>query len=270
MSGVKIGVIGSGGRMGRMLIRVVTETDGAVLAGAVVRTDHPALGHDAGTVAGLELTGTMLTDDVQTVFDACDVVVDFTAPAASARHADIAFATRTAFVLGTTGLDEKQTARIAVAAAAAPIVSAPNTSVGVNILFSLTKRVARMLDDDWDIEIAEMHHRHKVDAPSGTALALGRAAAVGRGVEFEAVSQRVRDGHIGPRRRGDIGFATLRGGAVTGDHTITFAAESERIELTHKADSRALFARGAVRAALWTQGRKPGLYTMADVLGLVD
>ncbi len=270
MSDLKIGVVGCGGRMGQTLVRIVTETEGGALAGASEVPDHPAIGKDAGALAGLDPLGVAISDDPAAVFDACDVVIDFTVPAASARHAHLAFETKTALVLGTTGLDRDQAERVEEAAAAAAVVWAPNMSLGVNILFALTERVARALGDDWDIEIVEMHHKHKVDAPSGTALGLGRAAAAGRGVDLDTVSQRVRDGHTGPRKRGDIGFATLRGGDVTGDHTVIFATEGERVELSHKAASRDIFARGAVRAALWTRGRKPGLYDMADVLGLKD
>lgn len=270
MSDVQIGVVGCGGRMGQTLVRIVTATEGGVLAGASEAEGHPAVGKDAGAVAGIDPLGVTISDDPAAVFDACDVVIDFTVPAASARHARLAFESKTALVLGTTGLDDDQADKVEEAAAVAPVVWAPNMSLGVNILFALTERVARALGDDWDIEIVEMHHKHKVDAPSGTALGLGRAAAAGRGVDLDEVSQRVRDGHTGARRRGDIGFASLRGGDVTGDHTVVFATEGERVELTHKAASREIFARGAVRAALWTRGRKPGLHDMADVLGLKD
>jgi 4-hydroxy-tetrahydrodipicolinate reductase len=241
MADVKVGVVGGAGRMGQTLVRVIAETEGAALAGAGEAEGHPAVGRDAGTLAGLEPLGVDIVDDPAAVFDASDVVIDFTAPAASAAHARLAFETRTALVLGTTGLDTDQAARVEEAAAAAPVVWAPNMSLGVNILFALTERVARALGDDWDIEILEMHHRHKVDAPSGTALGLGRAAAAGRGVDLDAVAQRVRDGHTGPRRRGDIGFATLRGGDVTGDHTVIFATGGERVELSHTAATRAIF-----------------------------
>jgi 4-hydroxy-tetrahydrodipicolinate reductase len=196
------------------------------------------------------------------------VIIDFTTPAASVAHAELAARARVAHVIGTTGLDETQMAAIGHAAAKAPIVQAPNMSLGVNVLLALVERAASVLDADYDIEIVEMHHRHKVDAPSGTALALGRAAATGRTVDLTAVAQKVRDGITGPRRRGDIGFAALRGGDVPGDHSVIFAGEGERIELTHKASSREVFARGAVKAARWAHGKPPGLYAMTDVLGL--
>lgn len=268
MADIKIGVIGAAGRMGQMLVQAVAEAKGAVLAGASERPGHAALGRDAGTLAGLDPLGVALVDRAAALFETCDTVVDFTAPAASLHHAELARDNGTALVIGTTGFDDAQTRAIEAAAGGAPIVWAPNMSLGVNLLFALTQQVAGILGDDWDIEIVEMHHKHKVDAPSGTALGLGRAAAAGRGVDLEAVSQRVRDGHTGPRQAGDIGFATLRGGDVVGEHTVVFATEGERVELTHKAGSRAIFSRGAVRAAIWSSGREPGLYDMFDVLGL--
>ncbi len=268
MADLNIGVVGAGGRMGRMLVEVITTTDGGRLAAASEAGGADTLGKDAGVLAGLDPLGVAVTDDTEGLFEAVDVVVDFTAPAATAAHADLAAAHGTALVVGTTGLNGDEEARLQAAADTTAIVWAPNMSLGVNLLFALTEQVARALQDDWDIEIVEMHHKHKVDAPSGTALGLGQAAARGRGVELDDVSQRVRDGHTGARRQGDIGFATLRGGNVVGDHSVIFATEGERIELTHKVGDRAIFARGAVRAALWTRDRAPGLYSMYDVLGL--
>lgn len=265
---MKIGITGCAGRMGRMLVQTVLATDGADLIGGTEAPGSPAVGQDLSAVAGAEPSGLIIGEQASALFQISDVVIDFTGPKATVDHGGIAAETGTALVVGTTGLESVHMDGLKAAAAKTVIVQAANMSVGVNVLLGLTRRVAAMLGDDYDIEIIEMHHRHKVDAPSGTALALGRAAADGRGVDLNAVSQRVRDGHTGARKKGDIGFATLRGGDVAGDHSVIFAADGERIELTHKASSREVFARGAVRAALWTQGRAPGLYSMDDVLGL--
>ena len=199
-----------------------------------------------------------------------DVVLEFTSPEATAEHAELAASLGTAMVIGTTGLGPEQGDRVRQAALRIPIVWAPNMSLGVNLLAALVKRVAQSLDQDFDIEILEMHHRAKIDAPSGTALMLGEAAAAGRGVALGKHSARGRDGQTGARKRGDIGFASLRGGSVTGDHSVIFAGAMERIELTHRAEDRTMFAQGAIKAALWARGKKPGLYSMADVLGLGD
>ena len=268
MTDLRIGVVGCSGRMGRMILRTIAATPGCAIAGGSEAPGSPALGEDLGGLAGLGALGLTVGDDAAALFARSDAVIDFTVPAASAAHAALAARAKVAHVIGTTGLDAEQTAAIGRAAARAPIVLAANMSLGVNVLLALVERVASVLDADYDIEIVEMHHRHKVDAPSGTALALGRAAATGRTVDLAAVAQKVRDGATGPRRRGDIGFATLRGGDVAGEHSVIFAGEGERIELTHKASSREVFARGAVKAALWTRGKPPGLYSMQDVLGL--
>jgi len=268
MANTKIGVVGCSGRMGRMILRVLAATPGCAIAGGSEAPGSAALGEDLGTLAGLGLLGLKVGDDVAALIAQSDAIIDFTTPAASATHAALAAQAKVAHVIGATGMDEAQMAAIGRAAAQAPIVQAPNMSLGVNVLLALVERAAAILDADFDIEVVEMHHRHKVDAPSGTALALGRAAATGRTVDLNAVAQKVRDGVTGPRRRGDIGFATLRGGDVAGDHTVIFAGEGERIELTHKASSREVFARGAVKAALWAHGKPPGLYAMTDVLGL--
>lgn len=267
MGDIRIGIVGAAGRMGRTLIEEVAATPGCVLGGAAERAGHEAVGQDAGSFAGLKPLGVSIAGDALAVFRGSDVVIDFTVPKATLAHAALALQHKTALVIGTTGLDEGETAQLRAAAAGIPIVWAPNMSLGVNLLLALTERVARALGPDFDIEILEMHHRHKVDAPSGTALALGEAAAAGRKVDLAKVSQRVRDGHTGARRRGDIGFATLRGGDVVGDHSVIFAADGERVEISHRASSRAIFAQGAVRAALWTEGKKPGFYSMQDVLG---
>ena len=263
----RVGIVGCTGRMGRMLLAETLVTKGAVLAGGADRL-RPDETLDLGELAGGKALGILAGDDVRALFEAVDVVIDFTVPAATIEHAKLAAATGKALVIGTTGLDAEQSRVIAAAAMQTAILWAPNMSLGVNLLLGLVEQVARSLGEDWDIEIVEMHHRHKIDAPSGTALGLGRAAAKGRGVVLDEVAVRSRDGYTGPRNEGAIGFATLRGGDVVGDHTVIFAGEAERIELTHKATDRRIFARGALRAALWTKGRSPGLYGIKDVLGL--
>lgn len=265
---MKIGIIGCAGRMGRMLVREVLGTDGCILAGGTERAGTEVVGRDLGVLAGREALGIRVGDDPKALFDGADAVIDFTTPAATVRHAELAAAAGCIHVVGTTGLSAAEEAALRAAAARTAVVWAPNMSVGVNVLFAMVERLSAALDDGYDIEIVEMHHRHKVDAPSGTALGLGRAAAAGRGVRLADVWQKVRDGHTGPRRRGDIGFATLRGGDVVGDHTVVFAADGERVEITHKASSRQVFAKGAVRAARWAHGKPPGLYSMRDVLEL--
>lgn len=265
---MKIGIIGCAGRMGRMLVAEVLTADGCRLSGGIEQAGSEFIGRDIGELAGVGALGLSAGKDAAALFAASDVVIDFTVPDAAAANAALAAAARTALIVGTTGLEARHLDALRRAAESCVIVRSANMSVGVNLLLGLTERVAAVLGDDYDIEIVEMHHRLKVDAPSGTALALGAAAADGRGVDLNKVSQRVRDGHTGARNRGDIGFATLRGGDVVGEHTVVFAAEGERIELTHKASSRTIFAGGAVRAALWTKGRPSGLYSMRDVLGL--
>lgn len=269
---MKIGIAGCAGRMGRALIRQVInvsyEAGTGVLSGGVEQMGCEAIGRDLGHLAGLDVIGVKVSGDVRAVFDVSDVVIDFTLPAVTREHARLAVSSGTALVIGTTGLDARDNAAIDRAAAVVPVVQAGNMSVGVNLLCGLVEQVAGALGEDFDIEIAEMHHRHKTDAPSGTALMLGQAAADGRGVDLGAVSRRGRDGRTGARKAGDIGFAALRGGGVVGDHTVIFAADAERIELTHRATDRGLFAAGAVRAALWCDGRAPGRYSMRDVLGL--
>ena len=270
MADLSIGVVGAAGRMGAAVIRQVSETAGCAVVAASEVAGSTAVGRDAGELAGLGAIGVEVRDDPSKLFDLADAVIEFSTPRATIDHAGIAAERGRIHIIGTTGLDADQDARLRAAADRAVIVRAPNMSLAVNILFALTRQVAGLLDDDFDIEIVEMHHRHKVDAPSGTALGLGRAAAEGRGVDLARVEKRARDGQIGARRRGDIGFAVLRGGDVVGEHSVVFAADGERLELTHKAAGRQIFARGAVRAALWAQGRAPGLYSMADVLGLSD
>lgn len=268
MTDVKIGVAGCAGRMGRMLIRQIHDTEGCVLAAGSEPDGSPALGQDPGVLAGTGATGLAVTADPTDLFKAADTVLDFTTPDATVAHAGLAAAFNTAHVIGTTGFEPAHEAAIAEAAAATAIVKAGNMSLGVNLLVQVTRQVAAALGEDYDVEVVEMHHRHKVDAPSGTALMLGRAAADGHGVDHDATALRGRDGITGARPRGGVGYAALRGGNVVGEHTVIFAADDERIELTHKATDRSIFARGAVRAAIWTQGKPPGLYSMLDVLGL--
>ncbi len=267
MTDLAIGVVGAGGRMGRALIAAVLATGSVRLAAASEREGHPSLGLDAASLVGEAPINIPVTADAGRVFEASSVVLDFTAPAATALHARLAAETGTCLVVGTTGLDAGQQEAIKAASEKVAIVQAPNFSVGVNLAMALVERAAASLDESFDIEIVEMHHRHKVDAPSGTALGLGRAAARGRGVDLDAMADRGRDGLAGPRRRGAIGFAALRGGDVVGDHRVIFAADGERLEIGHIAGGRELFSRGAVRAALWASGREPGLYSMQDVLG---
>jgi 4-hydroxy-tetrahydrodipicolinate reductase len=258
---LKIGIVGCSGRMGQMVINQVAGTEGCVIAGASEQPGHDAIGQEA-------VAGVTVRDDPAAMMADVDVVVDFTIPDATVHHAELAAASGTAMVIGTTGLDDAQAQVLSAAATKIPVVWAPNMSVGVTLLLALTEQVAGLLEpQDYDIEVVEMHHRHKIDAPSGTALGLGKAAAAGRGVPLESVYQAVRDGHTGARPDGQIGFATLRGGDVVGDHSVVFAGDGERVELTHKAGSRTVFAAGAVRAAMWTKGRATGLYSMKNVLG---
>ena len=268
MTDMRLIVVGAAGRMGRTLIRVVAETPGVTLAGAIERAGAPEVGKDSGELAGLGANGIPIVADPVPVFAKADGVLDFTVPAATLGFAELAAQARIVHIIGTTGLSADDDAKIAAAARHAVVIKSGNMSLGVNLLAALVRQAAKALDADFDIEVLEMHHRHKVDAPSGTALMLGRAAAEGRDIDLSQHAVRVRDGHTGPRSRGAIGFATLRGGSVIGEHSVVFAGEGETIELTHKASDRALFARGAVKAALWGRDRKPGLYSMSDVLGL--
>ena len=265
---MRIGIVGCAGRMGQMLMRQVLATAGCTLSGGTDREDHPKFGQDLGVLLGEAALGLNVTADAGTLFDGADAVIDFTTPAATLAHAGLAVKTGTVHVIGTTGLTPAQKAGLAGAGQSTRIVFAPNMSVGVNLAMALVEKVASVLDGDTDIEIVEMHHKHKVDAPSGTALGLGEAAAAGRTVALDEVAVKSRDGHTGAREKGTIGFATLRGGDVVGDHSVIFASEGERIEITHKASDRVIFARGAVRAALWAQDRPNGLYSMRDVLGI--
>ena len=261
-------VTGASGRMGQMLIRTILASDKARLVGCVERAGHAWVGRDVGEAMGGAPVGVIATDDALEAFSHAQAVIDFTAPAATVEFAALAAQARAVHVIGTTGLEADHLAKIALAAHHAVIVRAGNMSLGVNLLVRLTQKVAQALDAEWDVEIVEAHHRMKVDAPSGTALMLGAAAAAGRGVALEDVRDSGRDGITGARKRGDIGFAAIRGGDVVGEHDVIFAADGERIVLRHLATDRTIFARGALRAALWGQGAKPGDYDMMDVLGL--
>lgn len=264
----RIGIVGAAGRMGQMLVREIAATRDAALSGGTEAPGHALLGRDPGEIAGTGPTNTRLGSDPAALFAASDVVIDFTVPAATLAHARLAAESGKGLVIGTTGLSAEDERAIAAAAAHAPIVKAPNMSLAVNLLMALTERVAATLGPEYDIEIFEIHHRHKVDAPSGTALGLGQAAARGRGVDLASHGVRARDGHTGPRQEGTIGFSVARGGGEVGDHVVMFCGGADRIELTHKAHGRGIYAGGAVRAARWLAGRQPGLYTMKDVLGL--
>ena len=261
-------VTGASGRMGRMLVPLVASSGRARLVAALERPGHPWIGRDAGEAAGGAPIGVTVTDDPLPAFAAAQAVIDFTTPASTVAFAGLAAQARAVHVIGTTGLAPADLTRIAAAACHAAIIRAGNMSLGVNLLTALVAKVAAALDPDWDIEIVEAHHRHKTDAPSGTALMLGRAAAEGRDIALETHSARARDGETGPRRPGDIGFAVVRGGDIVGEHDVIFAGAGERLVLRHVATDRAIFARGALRAALWGQGRPPGEYDMRDVLGL--
>jgi 4-hydroxy-tetrahydrodipicolinate reductase len=268
MSDMGLIVVGAAGRMGRTLVRVIAETEGVTLVGAIEQKGSPETAKDSGLLAGLGENGIAIVDDPVPLFAKADGVLDFTRPAASLAFAELSAQARIVHVIGTTGFSAEDEKKLEAAARHAVIVKSGNMSLGVNLLAVLVRQAAKALDADFDIEILEMHHRHKVDAPSGTALLLGDAAAEGRAIELADHSVRTRDGVTGARKRGDIGFATLRGGSVVGEHTVMLSGEGERIELSHKATDRAIFARGAVKAALWGRDKKPGLYSMADVLGL--
>lgn len=268
MSDVKIAVMGAAGRMGQALVRAVVAQSGCVLTGGVEPQGSSAIGDDLGQLAGLGPLGVTVTDDALELIARSDAILDFTSPAATVEFAALAANARNVHVIGTTGLSDSDEAAIAAAGRHATIVKAGNMSLGVNLLTALTRRVAEALDEEFDIEVVEMHHRHKVDAPSGTALMLGSAAAAGRAVNLKDRTVPERAGHTGSRRPGDIGFASLRGGDVVGDHTVVFAGPGERVELTHRASDRSIFARGAVKAAMWGKGKGPGVFAMTDVLGL--
>lgn len=268
-SDMKLVVTGAAGRMGQTLIRIIHAMPGAVLHAAIERTGSPFIGKDAGEIAGLGPTGVLISDEPLQAFLDADGVVDFTSPAASVTFSGLAAQARIVHVIGTTGCPPEDEEKFAAAGRHARIIKSGNMSLGVNLLSVLVEQAAAALPArDWDIEVLEMHHRHKVDAPSGTALLLGQAAARGRKIALADHSVRVRDGHTGAREAGTIGFATLRGGSVIGEHSVLLAGEGEVVTLSHSATDRSIFARGAVTAALWGKERKPGFYSMLDVLGL--
>jgi 4-hydroxy-tetrahydrodipicolinate reductase len=270
MADLRLLVTGAAGRMGRTLIRAIAETEGVMLAGAVERVGAPELGADAGTLAGLPPLGVQVAGDPMALFTKADAIVDFSTPDASVGFAGAAAERKIVHVIGTTGFSAADEQKIEAAARHTAIVKSGNMSVGITLLAALVERAAKALGEEYDIEVLEMHHNQKVDAPSGTALLLGRAAAAGRGIAFDKRKVSGRDGMTGARRPGDIGFAALRGGSVVGDHSVIFAGPAERLEFIHRADDRMIFARGALAAAKWAKGKKPGLYSVVDVLGLSD
>lgn len=261
-------ITGASGRMGQMLTRVVSDSPKVRLAGAVERTGHDWIGQDLGVAMGGAPLGVKVTDDPLEAFARAQAILDFTAPEATLQFAELAAQARAVHVIGTTGMTDEQIARLEPAARHAVIIRAGNMSLGVNLLVQLTKKVAQALDEDFDIEVVESHHRMKVDAPSGTALMLGEAAAEGRGVALSGVADRGRDGITGARNGGNIGFSAIRGGDIVGEHDVMFLGPGERIILRHVATDRAIFARGALKAAIWGQNKAPGQYDMVDVLGL--
>ncbi|MCG6967410.1 MAG: 4-hydroxy-tetrahydrodipicolinate reductase [Chromatiaceae bacterium] len=265
---IRVAVVGAAGRMGRTLIQAVTAAEGVSLTAATETPDSSLVGADAGEVAGVGKLGVMISHSLTKVVDDFDVVIDFTGPAATMVHLDVCRKHGRAMVVGTTGLSDEQKGAIKAAAAEIGIVFAPNMSVGVNLCFRLLELAARVMGEDADIEIIEAHHRHKVDAPSGTALGMGEVVAKALGRELKEVAVYGREGHTGARDPKTIGFETIRAGDVVGEHTVWFATEGERVEITHKASSRMTFAKGAVRAATWLTGQGKGLFDMQDVLGL--
>ncbi|MEM8653265.1 MAG: 4-hydroxy-tetrahydrodipicolinate reductase [Pseudomonadota bacterium] len=261
-------IAGASGRMGQMLITSVLASDRMRLVGALERPGHDWVGRDVGEAMGGQALGALVHDDPLEPMAKAQAVIDFTAPEATIALSKIAAQARAAHIIGTTGMSDDQIAQLEPAARHCPIVRAGNMSLGVNLLTQLVKQVAAALDEDFDIEVIEGHHHHKVDAPSGTALMLGEAAAEGRGVDLAKVRDAARDGITGARKRGDIGFSVIRGGDIVGEHEVLFAGAGERIVLKHMATDRALFAKGALKAALWAQDKAPGQYDMLDVLGM--
>ena len=261
-------VTGVSGRMGQMLVKLINQSDKLKLSGVTERKGHEWIGLDLGEILGSTSAGIIVKDSVLELISDSQAVIDFTTPSATVEHAEMAAQARVAHIIGTTGMNKKELNRITAAARHAPIVRAGNMSLGINLLTELTRKISAALNEDFDIEIVEAHHRNKVDAPSGTALMLGEAAAKGRGIALEKSSERGRDGIIGAREAGKIGFSAIRGGDIVGEHDVIFASEGERIILRHIASDRAIFARGALTAAIWAQGKSPGDYSMLDVLGL--
>ena len=264
----EIAILGASGRMGQMLIQTIRSSDAATLVAVADRVGSDWVGRDLGACLGAADMGLVVSDDAKATIAAADAVIDFTSPAATVVHADLAAQSGTAHIIGTTGMTDAELAAIAGSAQQTAIVRAGNMSLGVNLLTLLTRKVAAALDEDFDIEVIEYHHNQKVDAPSGTALMFADAAADGRGVSLADVRDSGRDGITGARKRGDIGLVAVRGGDIVGEHDVMFAAAGERVILRHVATDRAIFARGAVKAALWAIGKPAGEYSMLDVLGL--
>lgn len=267
---LRVAVFGASGRMGRAILNCLTEASDLEAVGALTISDDPALGSDAGEHAGAGTLGVPLTDDRNQALNEAQVAIDFTLPSALVGNLEACVQTGTPLVVGTTGLSSAHYTALEAAAREIPLVYARNMSVGVNVFLSLVAEASRALGEDYDVEIIEAHHRQKVDAPSGTALAAGDAVAAARGQKLEDLAVRTRDGQIGPRVPGTIGFSVIRGGQIVGEHTVLFIAPEERVELVHRATDRRTFARGALRAARWVAGRAPGLYSMSDVLGLSE
>lgn len=267
MADMRVVVVGASGRMGRMLVHAVSDSKGAVLVGATERPGSPFIGRDAGDLAGIETVGLPVVDDINACPDA-DILIDFTSPVATLNHANFAASRGMGMVIGTTGFEPKQLDELKTILAGVPVVMAANYSVGVNLALSLIERAAEVLNEDYDAEIFEAHHKHKVDAPSGTALAMGRALAAGRCVSLDDVSVCSREGITGEREPGSIAFSVVRGGNIVGEHRTMFIADEERVEINHIASDRMVFAKGAVRAASWLLERDAGWYDMQDVLNL--
>ena len=265
---VRIAVTGAAGRMGKTLIEAVGMAEGAELTAAIERPESSLVGSDAGELAGVGKLGVAIAGDIKDVINDFDVLIDFTAPAATVANAKACAANSRKMVIGTTGCSDEELAQINAAAEQTGICMASNFSTGVNATFKLLNIAAQILGHDYDVEVVEAHHRHKVDAPSGTALSMGKAVAEGLGQDLKDVALYAREGQVGPRSKDEIAFATIRGGDVVGDHTVMFLADGERVEITHKASSRMSFARGAVRAAIWVAGQQSGMFDMQDVLGL--
>lgn len=265
---IKVIVAGAAGRMGRRLVTLVEQSDSLSLVGAIEGPGHPALGDDAGQVAGCGSLGVTVTEELSACVERGDVVVDFSSPAATLRHVAVAARHQRAMVIGTTGFSAEESKEIGSRAKAIPCVWSPNMSVGVNLVFKLLAEMARVLEDGYDIEVIEAHHRLKKDAPSGTALKMAQILAQATGRDLDQVGVYARKGLIGERKTGEIGIQTVRAGDIVGDHTVLFGGMGERIELTHRAHSRDTFAAGALRAAQWAVRQSPGLYDMADVLGI--
>jgi 4-hydroxy-tetrahydrodipicolinate reductase len=265
---IKVIVAGAGGRMGGRLISLITESKSLQLAGAVEKTGHPAIGRDAGEVAGGNRQGIPITDDLSVLAEKADVLIEFTAPEATLAHLDVMAAQKKAMVIGTTGLSAAQVSELKTKAKGIPCLFAPNMSVGVNLMLNVVAEMARRLGDDYDVEVLEAHHRLKKDAPSGTALKIAQVLAEATGKDLNQVAAYGRKGMIGERKRGEIGMQVIRAGDIIGDHTVMFGGMGERLEVTHRASSRDTFAAGALRAAEWIVKQPAGLYDMQDVLGL--